>query len=300
MADKLLDWLRLREPIDAASRSETLTNKIASTSANNQTLHVLDLATGTGSNLRYLASRLQCKQHWLAIDKNQELLENLPQLTASLASDHHFDVNTKANQWIINSAQLECHIETQCMDLNSLDIAKIFEGQNLVTASALLDLVSEQWLRTIAERSRSVEAAALFAITYTGRSSCLPQEPEDELVRSLLNQHQLNDKGLGGPAAGPAAVECAAQCFIEAGYHVQTEPSDWVLGNKEKELQRQLVESWAEAAIEMSPRDTSIIRDWLAKRLCHINDGHSCIVVGHLDLAAWLPQEKIRSFHEPL
>ena len=95
-------------------------------------------------------------------------------------------------------------VETRQMNLERLD-PHIFEGRNLVTASALLDLVSESWLRVLAARCHAAGAAALFSITYNGPSSCDPAEPEDEMVRELMNLHQRTDKGLGGPAAGPEA-----------------------------------------------------------------------------------------------
>ena len=98
------------------------------------------------------------------------------------------------------------------MNLERLD-AEIFEGRNLVTASALLDLVSESWLRLLAARCREAGATALFTLTYDGRSSCDPVEPEDELVRELMNLHQKTDKGLGGPADGPDAWAVAERAF---------------------------------------------------------------------------------------
>jgi hypothetical protein len=104
---------------------------------------------------------------------------------------------------------------------------------------------------------------------------------------NLFNRHQRTDKGLGGPAAGPDAVGCAGRCFAETGYRVETEPSNWELGVDQPELQRQLINGWAEAAAEISPTDGSIIADWRVRRLQHVETGRSRIVVGHDDLAAW-------------
>ena len=175
------------------------------------------------------------------------------------------------------------------MNLGALDAA-IFEGRHLVTASALLDLVSETWLRTLAAHCQAAGAAVLFALTYNGRSRCSPVEAEDdEAVRELMNRHQRsNDKGFGR-AAGPDAVDAAERCFSERGYRVQRAPSDWVLPPEARELQRQLVEGWAEAAAAIAPERTPMIRAWLARRLAHIDAGRSRIIVCHEDLAAWPP-----------
>src|SRR5258707_11635990 len=101
-------------------------------------------------------------------------------------------------------------IERKVMNLGDPDasaIASVVAGAHLVTASALLDLVSERWLRELASACRSHGAAALFALTYNGRSACTPVEPEDDHVRQLFNTHQRrNDKGFG-IAAGPDAVD---------------------------------------------------------------------------------------------
>lgn len=266
MDDSLSSWLRLREPADIAARSETLTRTIAETLPAARPVHVLDVATGTGSNIRYLAPRLPGPQRWLAVDRSAALLTELREQTRCA----------------------ECEVETRQMDLGTLDRA-IFAGRHLVTASALLDLVSDTWLRALAAYCRAEGASALFAITYNGRSSCDPAEPEDSWVRDLLNRHQKRDKGLGGPAAGPDAVQCAERVFIDVGYCVAREPSDWRLGPAEKDMQRMLIDGWAEAAIEMAPDRASTIASWRARRLAHVDAGRSRVVVGHDDLGAWLP-----------
>src|SRR5262249_33688010 len=129
----------------------------------------------------------------------------------------------------------------------------------------------------------------LFALTYNGRSSCSPAEPEDEMIRELLNRHQLqNDKGFGR-AAGPDAVDVAARAFSVAGFYIRRESSDWVLATDARDLQQELVGGWARAALEMAPNRAPSINDWLRRRLEHLDAGRSQITVGHDDLAAWMP-----------
>ena len=252
-----------------------------------ETVQVLDLATGTGSNLRYLAPHLPGRQRWLVVDRDSALLALLPDLMSSWGAARRYEVATvSGNECVIRGEQLECHVETRSLDLNSLDDVDIFAGRQLVTASALLDLVSEKWLSELAARCREVGAAALFALTYNGWSSCSPAEPEDEMIRHLLNRHQKTDKGLGGSAAGPDAAGCAARCFADTGYRVWTEPSDWTLGSAEQELQRRLIDGWARAATELASDDASGIARWRARRIAHVDAGRSHIVVGHFDVAA--------------
>lgn len=271
MGDSLSSWLALREPADFAARSTALTQAVADGLSADRPLCVLDLATGTGSNVRYLARRLPEPQHWLVVDRDPVLLEELPARMSAWAGGRDVAVDTRR------------------VDLGALADADIFSRRHLVTASALLDLVSETWLRALADRCRASGAAALFALTYNGQSSCIPVEPEDDAIRELMNRHQKTDKGLGGTAAGPGAAACAARCFAEAGYHIRREASDWVLPPDARELQRQLIEGWAEAAAQISPEQSTVIDDWLRRRLAHVEHGFSRVIVGHVDLAAWLP-----------
>jgi hypothetical protein len=117
---------------------------------------------------------------------------------------------------------------------------------------------------------------------------CSPDEDGDEAIRQLVNAHQATDKGFG-PALGPAATGAAAECFGALGYSVEREASDWHLGPGEAELQRQLIAGWADAAAQIAPDRADTIDTWRARRLGHVDGGRSHIVVGHDDLAVWLP-----------
>jgi hypothetical protein len=232
-------------------------------------LRVLDLAAGTGSNLRYLAGRLTGEQRWLLVDHDVPLLA---QARRQRSADPR-----------------ACQVDTREMDLAGLTDAErdIFDGRALVTASALLDLVSDDWLRALAARCRESGSAVLFALSYDGRLQCSPEELGDDTLRDLVNLHQRTDKGFG-PALGAGATDAAVRCFADLGYQMRREQSDWTLGPDHTALQRQLIEGWADAAIAIAPEQQAMIGEWRTRRLQHVDAGQSRLIVGHEDLAGWL------------
>jgi hypothetical protein len=252
-------------------------------------LQLLDLGTGAGSNIRYLAERLPGPQRWLAVDGSADLLAELRRRMAEWAVKRDYESRADGDSVVVRGPGIACRIETRQMDLGHFDDPGIFEGRHLVTASALLDLVSSAWLRSLAAHCARVRAAALFAITYDGRTTSLPPEPEDDEVLTLFNRHQLTDKGLGGAASGPGAAAAAAQAFADAGYTVMRERSDWNIDPSACEFQQMLVDGWARAASEIAPDRAGAIAGWRKRRMAHIAAGTSRIVVGHEDLAATAP-----------
>jgi hypothetical protein len=287
MPESLADWLALREAADFASRSKRLTRLVSEALAKRSPVRVLDLATGTGSNLRYLVPRLAAHhQEWTVVDREPAVLQQLQARTAAWAEPHAYRVFQEDTGFVVQGQQLACHVSPLQRNLSDLTDPALFANRDLITASALLDLVSESWLTSLAAACRETDTAALFTLTYDGRSPCAPADPDDELVRELFNQHQRTDKGLGGVAAGPDASEVAARAFANAGFRVDRERSDWVLEPTDAALQRELIKGWASAATEMAPEIKVQIDNWQLRRLQHVAHGNSLIIVGHEDLVA--------------
>src|SRR5262245_39271310 len=119
----LSNWLSVREPADVAARSAALTRLVTGLLPRDRTIRAVDLGTGTGANVRYLARHLPVQQEWLLVDRDPALL----------------DEAVEALRPVHNVA-----VETCEMNLGQLD-ASIFSRRDLVSASALLDLVSETW-----------------------------------------------------------------------------------------------------------------------------------------------------------
>ena len=261
-----LDWLALREPVDHRSRAADLMGPLAEWWGARPSQRVLDLGSGTGSNLRYLAPRLPGEQEWTLVDRDATLLDQAKGAAVTVAG----------------VAQVKC-VPGE-LDRAGLGLVP---GADLVTASALLDLVTHEWLEQLVATCRAAGTAALLALTWDGTMTWDDPDPDDALVAEAVQIHQLRDKGMG-PALGPAAGPAAERAFRVAGYHTWLRPSPWRLGAADGSLARALVEGWGAAASEQRPEDTPLIRGWAERRRATAAPGFG-LEVGHVDLLALPP-----------
>jgi len=253
-------WLALREEIDHRSRAASLLPTLLDwwTAASHSA--VLDLGCGTGSNLRYLAPKLPGRQTWTLVDHDAALLGHVEAPGS--------DVRVRLVQGDLAGAGLE-------------EIARA----DLVTASALLDLVSETWAKALIDTCVSVGCGALFSLTYDGRIEWSPEDPFDAFVLDAVNEHQRRDKGTG-PALGPTAARTAQELFRRQGYRTWLSDSAWRVGESEAALAEALHTGWATAAVEVRPDDADAVERWAERRRVAIVGGEVELVVGHQDLLA--------------
>jgi len=257
-------WLDLREAVDHRSRAEELLGPLRAwwTAVGGST--VLDLGCGTGSNLRYLAAELPGRQEWTLVDHDEELLTRIESPSAGV------------EVWPLQG------------DLAGAGLAAVSRAR-LVTASALLDIVSEAWLGALVGGCADAGSSALLALTYDGRVEWPGSgDPLDALVRDAVNEHQRRDKDLG-PALGPTAGRVAEELFRSRGYRTRLAPSPWRLGPDEAALTKALVTGWERAAVEQRPELGTEIRRWAERRVAAAASPGFALVVGHVDLLALPP-----------
>lgn len=284
------DWLTLREPLDRAARPVALVQRLSERLPRGRGLHAVDLGCGTGSNLRALAPLLPSPQTWRCIDRDPMLLRELPNRTRPWAEQHGLVMrweDADANILSLGAPEgFQYRVELELRDLATTARDLDFAGFDLVTCAALMDLVSPDWLTTVARKTVEAGAILYAALTYDGAVDFTPVDPLDEEVIALVNLHQRGDKGFGG-ALGPDAPQIMADTFHALGYRVTTEPSDWDAGPETVPFQRVLVEDYARAATETAPADRrAAIAAWRERRLNAIDRGHGRMQVGHVDLLA--------------
>lgn len=257
------EWLALREPLDLRARNAEVLDTVAAAFQGRQALSIVDLGSGTGSTVRALSARLPKAQAWKLVDNDPVLLSE------AFAFERSADIA----------------IETQQFDLND-DVGPLFDGGvDLVTASALLDLVSEPWLANLAAAAAARSLPVYMALTYDGRATFSSVDPVDAAVVSAVNAHQRGNKGFG-PALGPRAVAAALKIFPALGYSILHGQSDWVATAADAEFQIELLRGWLHAAGEMGELSRETLEGWFARRSAAALAGELTLTVGHVDFFA--------------
>lgn len=282
------EWLRLREPADAAARNQALTARLIAWRRRHDALSVLDLGSGTGTNFRFLAGALGGKQRWRLLDHDPTLLARAGETLRQWAVRRGMTASDEGETLVLKDNTNHYRLEWLCLDLNEdWEQLAAVPNMRLVTASALIDLVSADWLARLARRCRQWRAALLIVLSYDGSIAWEPTTEDDERVREWINRHQCTDKGFG-PALGPDAAPTLADLLERLGYRVDLRPSPWLLAAQDAALQTALLDGWTEAVRQIAPGPDTWLDDWSRHRRDLIERGHSRLSVGHWDLFASL------------
>jgi SAM-dependent methyltransferase len=257
------EWLALRERYDLAARNPTVLDAVAGAFLDHTSIAIVDLACGTGSTLRAIGPHLPPRQSWRLVDNDLSLLAR----ASALGRPPHLAVSAKP------------------VDLVR-DLELALEGPlDLVTTSALLDLVSPEWLDRLIIEAAARQLPVYAALTYDGRVATDPGGRFDGELVAGFNRHQRSDKGFG-PALGPTAAARAVERFEHFGYTVVQGPSDWMFGPDDREIQDALFAGWAELGLLTTTMTADEIARWFAQRRAHLAQGRSHLRIGHVDLFA--------------
>lgn len=269
------EWLQAREAADHGARSVELTQRlkrwvserISGSSDRKGLIRILDIGTGRGSNAVYLAPALPMPQEWMLVDQDESLLR---------------EASHRAHQ-----LKLAC--ETQQRRILPKDFRVLISSNtDVVTASALIDLVSELWLAALVDEVTSKHVAILIVLSYTGNFVLSPTHKYDSRLQALVNQHQHGDKGTGA-ALGPDAAAMFAHKLKAKGYEVQVADTPWQLTKKDAKLAEMLMAGWVTAAKQQNPEFSEQLEDWFATRKQQLLAGKLKITVPHQDVLGLPP-----------
>lgn len=261
------EWLRLREGADAVARAAELLDplriRLANLPGRAGGFVVHDLGCGTGSMGRWLAPRLDGAQHWALHDRDPYLLH-----FAAVASPRSAADGSRVT------------VETRRGDLARLT-ADALAGASLVTASALLDVLTREEVDTLAAACADAGCPALLTLSVAGRVELTPRDPLDGDITEAFNAHQRRSGLLG-----PDAVEAAREAFADRGATVLVRPSPWRLGPGDAALIVPWLRGWVGAAVEQRPELAGPAQKYLAARLAACAAGELRVTVHHSDLLA--------------
>jgi SAM-dependent methyltransferase len=259
------EWLDLREPADAGARARDLVERLRRhlPATNCRVIH--DLACGTGSMGRWLAPLLPGPQHWVLHDRDEDLLQVADaELPGPAADGASVVVETR---------------RSDVADLRPDDLA----DATLVTASALLDLLTEDELAKLISVCAKARCPVLLTLCVVGRVVLRPADPLDSRVAAAFDAHQRRVTARGR-LLGPDAVAAAVEGFRRLGADVLVRPTPWRLGAAEADLAAAWFTGWIGAACEQSVELASEAGSYARRRLSEARAGELAVAVGHADL----------------
>lgn len=254
-------WLSLREPADKAARAPALVDMLMRYLQSMPTPVILDIGCGTGSTWRTLEPHVPNETRWLLLDHDPVLLEEAER---RIGSDRGVGFHT--------------------FDLNDLEDLPL-QGVSVVTASALFDLVSEDFCAAFSDKIVSQGCGLYAALNYDGIIRWSHRHPLDDEMVAAFNRHQQTDKGFG-KALGPGASACLERLLTARDYRVHRMPSPWLMDGNASALQEAFLSGFRQPLREMSERTEAEIEDWLSFRLAAIAAPGSRCEVGHADIIA--------------
>jgi SAM-dependent methyltransferase len=268
------EWLALREAADARARAPALAAMLRERLAPRRAVAIVDLGSGTGANLRATAPLLGKRQSWRLVDHDQALLDE----AAARLVDWADAVENAGPSLMLRKGERRIAVSFRRADLADEIARGDFAGIDLVTASALFDLVSAELIAALAAKVAAAGALFYAVLTYDGAQSWAPSHPVDDRVLGAFNRHQSRDKGLG-PAAGGAAPSLLAAAFAAAGAIFHEAASPWRLGATDATLIDRLAAGIAIAARETGLVGEDEIAAWLARKRRSCEIGHQDLLV---------------------
>jgi hypothetical protein len=213
---------------------------------------------------RWLAPQLPGPQHWVVHDRDADLLE-------VVAADPGHAADGAA-----------VTIETRHSDVSRLRTGDLADA-SLITASALLDLLTGDELVRLIIACAGARCPVLLTLSVVGRVELTPADRLDARVAAAFNAHQRRPTPWGR-LLGPDAVAIAVEVFAQLGAEVLVRPSPWRLGTEQSDLIVQWLDGWIGAAREQGVDLGAETGAYARRRLAQASEGRLAVTVDHADL----------------
>lgn len=298
-------WLALREPFDAAARDGELAARFVEavvaradarsgsqapsrpTSWRPHACRLVDLAAGSGANLRVLAPLVPGDQDWLLVDHDPELIAAQARELGRWAAANGWSCRVAEGGLVIDAGRAQWRVRARRLDLQGSFDQLVLGSFDGVTTTAFLDLVSDAWLGRLADAIARAAVPLLATLTVDGLREWSPTDDGDAAIAAAFERHQQGDKGFGA-SLGAAAVERLRAKLDARGCITRAVRADWQVGPGCGEpggsMLIRMVDEAAAVAREVEPAAAPEIDAWVARRRVQVEQGTLSLCVGHQDL----------------
>jgi hypothetical protein len=223
-------------------------------------VRVVDLGCGTGSNIRATYAALGPEQYWTLVDYDARLLGAA---RSSLSEWADSSAPEGTNGLLLRKSGKTLHVSFRQANLVTDLDAALGPACDLITASALFDLCSPEFITRFSHAVAERKAVFYTVLTYNGVQRWKPPHDLDAAMAEAFQAHQMTDKGFG-LSAGPKAPAALVSALRACGYKVREGDSPWLLSRSDQPLIKALIPGFADAVRETGKLPAARIDAWLA------------------------------------
>lgn len=279
------DWLEERYRFDVAARNPQVEAACLQYLSTCSPINIIDIGTGTGANFIYLAEKFPQSQRWVLVELNPDLLKRArTRLTAwATANGYHI----KPGKSSLHFKKDQQQIQVDFLKGSFLDLPRLLplKDYDLVTASAVFDLLSKDMIQNLAQTFHENRLALLATLNYESMSY-LPIDPADEQWIGLYEAHMQRQQEFG-QALGPNCSAYLESCFARlSGEQLLRAPSRWQIEPADTEMHRHLLGFMETSLLEITVNGHSgkDLTAWLEHKKQQLKTQQLRLSVVHSDL----------------
>lgn len=286
------DWLEERYRLDAGARNKHVERAVLEAFQGFPPLYVLDVGSGLGANARYYSCLFSSNQEWILVEKSEVLsLRAIPSLRFW----------AEANKWMTEElseglqvwmSEKEVRIKSiKASFFDSSEIVDLFRI-NLVTANAVMDLVSEDQFVTFAENLISNRIPLLATMNYESMYF-EPEDEEDVEFIALYERHMKRSQEFGS-AMGPDSTRRIIDFSVKRGCPVIYGKSTWNIDYGDLKMMQFLFRFINQALSENICSNGERVRmeAWFRRKRQQVKNQKLKMVVEHSDIFVRMDKAK--------
>ena len=277
-----IQWLEDRFPFDIAARNKTVENACLHYCQNKETLRIVDIGSGTGSNGLYFFEKFPQTQEWTFIELNKELLEAAFARIKTWADEKGYPSSRDGL-----AMQLELpgrEVQIKGLNTSFLELQKVIDLHqvDLVTAGAVFDLLTQEMFQSITDQLIFHQVGLLATLNFTDQRF-QPSLSGDEQYIRLYKEHMLRPQAFG-QSMGPDCYEQMTRYYEKSELDWVGGKSEWEIGPGDTTMHVHVLNFMENSVPEMLTDELDDFGEWIAKKKQLVHAQQLSTYVSHYDI----------------
>ncbi len=282
-----ITWLEHRYDCDVQARNASIEKKLLSFfKPHESVLHIVDVGSGTGTNVCYYFDKLNHQQEWTLIERHDPLLQAARKRLRKFADKQGYSWNEQSDQVQLVDKNKKATIRFVTGDVNHIETLTDLEEADVLVANAFFDLISFDQFDALVKKLAQHNVAFLSTLNYY-ETSFYPFLEEDHQIMRWYHMHMKRPQPFG-IAMGSDCCEEMLDLLTKHHLMIEQESSQWHLKRGNTTMQHYILHfiENALAELNLTTDEQNLLNRWLNTRKEQLHDRTLEIIVDHNDIFA--------------